>query len=665
MRPKLLHLSGISPHTFPMLNSADPSPPLQNLETDVALRAILEGTATETGQRFFEALVQNLAKALGTHGAWVTEYFPETRRLRALAFWMEGQWVKDYEVDITGSPCEQVIDTQRLVHFPDRLFELYPSDPDVVATGAVSYMGVPLKNTDGQILGHMAVIDRRPIPEEPRVHAIFQIFAARAAAELQRLKAEAEVHEREERVGRLLSSAMDAIIELDDQLRIARVNPATEKVFQCRSENMVGQDFRRFIIPVDADRLASLIADLDGRPEGQQSRWIPGGLTARCPEGDSFPAEATLSRFELHRRKFTTLILRNVHDRVEAEQKIQSLTAETELLREELQALHQDGALIGESQALKEAFRDITQVAGTDTTVLIMGETGTGKELVARAIHTAGPRRQRPLVTVNCAAIPATLIESEFFGHEPGAFTGATKKREGRFALADKGTIFLDEIGELPLELQAKLLRVLQEGEFDPVGSSRTRKVDVRVLAATNRNLAAAVKQGIFREDLYYRLNVFPIRLPPLRERGEDVVRLASVFAQRFAIKMGRRLSPLTAGDAHRLQTYHWPGNVRELQNVIERAVITATDGRLNLDRALPEPLIQASRGDKIGESTSGAIRTAKELEELERANILRALETTKWKVSGEHGAAKLLGINASTLSSRMRALKIQKPAIS
>lgn len=640
----------------------DPSQPLQDLETDSALRAILEGTATATGQQFFAALVQNLAKALGTHGAWVTEYFPEKRRLRALAFWMDGRWVNDYEVDITGSPCEQVIDTRRLVHFPDRLLELYPNEPDVMAIGAVSYMGVPLQDTDGHILGHMAVIDRRPLPEEPRVHAIFRIFAARAAAELQRLRAEAEVREREEKVGLLLSSAMDAIIELDDRLHITRVNPATEKVFRCRADKMAGQDFRRFLTPEDAGRLMTLIAELDGRPEGQQSRWIPGGLTARCPEGESFPAEATISRFELHRQKFTTVILRNVHDRMEAEQKIRSLTAETEFLREELQALHQDGSLIGESPALRQVLHEIAQVAGTDTTVLIMGETGTGKELVARAIHTAGTRRERPLVTVNCAAIPASLIESELFGHEPGAFTGATRKREGRFALADKGTIFLDEIGELPLDLQSKLLRVLQEGEFDPVGSSTTRKVNVRVLAATNRDLEKSVREGKFREDLFYRLNVFPLRLPPLRERGDDVVRLASVFAQRFATKMGRTISPLTADCARRLKAYSWPGNVRELQNVIERAVITSADGRLNLDRALPEASSTGPSSVARTADSPGPIRTAKELEELERANILRALDAAKWKVSGEKGAAALLGMNASTLSSRIKALKIEKP---
>lgn len=306
-------------------------------------------------------------------------------------------------------------------------------------------------------------------------------------------------------------------------------------------------------------------------------------------------------------------------------------------------------------------LQDIAQVAPTDATVLIIGETGTGKELAARAIHQASHRKDQPLITVNCAAIPATLIESEFFGHEPGAFTGATRKREGRFALADKGTIFLDEIGELPLDLQAKLLRVLQEGEFDPVGSSHKKNVNVRVLAATNRDLSQAIREGLFREDLFYRLNVFPLRLPPLRERGDDIVRLASTFAQRFASGMGRSIAPLTTDCSRRLKAYHWPGNIRELKNVIERAVITSTDGRLNLDRALPETTASPTAPDR-SDIPPDRIRTAKELEVLERANIMRALDATNWTVSGEKGAAKLLGLNPSTLSSRMKALHIQKP---
>jgi transcriptional regulator with GAF, ATPase, and Fis domain len=300
-------------------------------------------------------------------------------------------------------------------------------------------------------------------------------------------------------------------------------------------------------------------------------------------------------------------------------------------------------------------------VAPTDATVLVLGETGTGKELIARAIHAASRRRHKPLIKVNCAAIPAALIESEFFGHEQGAFTGATKKREGRFALAHGGTIFLDEVGELPLDLQSKLLRVLQEGEFEPVGSSQTRKVEARVIAATNRDLEKFAGEGKFREDLYYRLNVFPIRLPPLRERREDIGNLAAAFARKFAQRMGRTLEPLSEDCLRRLQAYHWPGNVRELQNIIERAVITSRNGRLNLDRALPDSVNTTAVALGSREDTNRRVRTAKELEELEHDNILAALETCGWKVAGENGAAKLLGMKPTTLSSRMKALGIER----
>lgn len=644
------------------MSSPATNTPLYGLEPDSALRAILEGTATETGERFFQSLVQNLARALNTHGAWVTEYFADTRRLRALAFWMDGRWVQNYEVDIAGSPCERVIDTKQLVHFPDRLLELYPNEPDVLAIGAVSYMGVPLEDTDGTILGHLAVIDRRPLPEEPRIHAIFQIFAARAAAELRRLRSEAQVREREEKLSGLVRSALDAIIELDDALTVTRLNPAAEDIFSNRGPDLIGRHVSALLTVESSKTLTKLIDELRTMPEGRRSLWIAGGLTARRGAGAEFPAEATLSQFELRRRTFYTLILRDVNERLEAERKIRSLTAETELLRQELQALQQYDAIIGESAPLRHVLRDVAQVAETDATVLIMGETGTGKELIARAIHGASRRRERPLVTVNCAAIPSSLIESEFFGHETGAFTGATKRREGRFALADKGTIFLDEIGELPLDLQGKLLRVLQEGEFEPVGSSYTKQIDVRVLAATNRDLAKAVREGKFREDLFYRLNVFPIPLPPLRERGDDVIRIAQAFAQRFAQRMGKTIAPLTPECIRRLKAYSWPGNVRELQNVIERAVITARDGRLNLDRALPE-VVPSPVDEPIScrDGSRPPIRTMKELEAMERENILRALETADWKVSGNKGAARLLGMNPSTLASRMKALGISR----
>jgi transcriptional regulator with GAF, ATPase, and Fis domain len=257
--------------------------------------------------------------------------------------------------------------------------------------------------------------------------------------------------------------------------------------------------------------------------------------------------------------------------------------------------------------------------------------------------------------------MPATLIESELFGHEQGAFTGATKKREGRFALAHGGTIFLDEVGELPLDLQSKLLRVLQEGEFEPVGSSQTRKVDVRVLAATNRDIESAARAGKFREDLYYRLNVFPIQVPPLRERRGDVGPLAAAFAKKFAQRLGRSIQPLSDDCVRRLESYRWPGNVRELQNIVERAVITSRDGRLNLDRALPESVNAVAGAVTNDSSTVQRVHTAKELEELERNNIIAALKSTEWKVAGENGAAQLLGVKPTTLSSRMKALGIER----
>jgi PAS domain S-box-containing protein len=635
--------------------------PLQDFDVDTALRTILEGTATQTGTEFFQALVKNLALALNTHGAWVTEYFPESRRLKALAFRMGDQWLDGWEMVVDGTACERVVDERRLVHIPDNLLDIYGDNPDVRAIGAASYMGMPLLDLDGKVLGHLAVLDLRPMPAEPRAQALFQIFAARAGAELRRLRAEAQVRDREQKLGRLVDSAMDAIIELDQHLTITQMNPAAEKVMGCGTAAIIGRTFTQFLSADSREKLARLIIDLDSRSDGHRSLWISGGLEATTDSDVPFRAEATLSRFDIEREPFYTVIFRNVNDRLEAEQKIRSLTVEAEYLREEIKSLFGADEIVGQSEALLGALREVKEVAGTDATVLILGETGTGKELIARAIHHASRRRQRPLIKVNCAAIPATLIESEFFGHEAGAFTGATKKRDGRFALANGGTIFLDEIAELPLDLQTKLLRVLQEGEFEPVGSSQTRKVDVRVLSATNRDLDRAISEGKFREDLYYRLNVFPIRLPPLRERRGDIGILAAAFAQKFAKNMGRSMEPLSLDCIRRLQAYRWPGNVRELQNIIERAVITSRDGRLNLDRALPESLRSTATALADRNDNTQHVRTAKELEVIERNNIIAALETSQWKVAGDNGAANLLGIKPSTLSSRMKALGIER----
>jgi PAS domain S-box-containing protein len=629
-------------------------------DEDVALRAILEGTARSTGEHFFDALVETLAKVLHTHGAWVTEYLPESHRFLARAFYLGGEILKDYEMDIEGTPCEVVVRDLRLIHYPDKVLELFPNQPMMREVGTCSYMGVPLLDLDGKLLGHMAVLDRVPMPPEPRFRALFEIFAARAAAELQRIRAESEVRDREQKLRRLLSSAMDAIVELDHDLQIMGINPAAEKVFSCSAENMTGQNFMKFLSPESCRTVSLLTHELQSRPEGEQYLWIPGNLEALSGPNE-FPAEASLSRYELHGKTYYTLILRNVNDRLASERKIQSLTVEAEYLKEEIRALQNFDEIIGESPQILKLLHDIHQVAATDATVLIAGETGTGKELIARAIHDGSPRKNKPLITVNCAAIPSTLIESEFFGHEAGAFTGATKKREGRFELADGGTIFLDEIGELLPDLQSKLLRVLQEGEFQPVGSSRTKKVDVRVIAATNRNLQEMIREGKFREDLYYRIHVFPISIPPLRDRGDDVILLTKRFAERFAQKMGKKVMPLTPECIRRLKAYHWPGNVRELQNVIERTVITSVDGKLNLDRALPDPPLNSSNAD-VPRLTDRRVHTAKEFWELERQNLLLAMETTGWRIAGKGGAAQLLGLKPSTLTSRMKALGIQRP---
>jgi transcriptional regulator with GAF, ATPase, and Fis domain len=318
-------------------------------------------------------------------------------------------------------------------------------------------------------------------------------------------------------------------------------------------------------------------------------------------------------------------------------------------LQQEIKLEHNFGTFVGESNALKILLKKIEQVSNSCATVLITGETGTGKELVASAIHELSPRSQRPLVKINCGALPPTLIESELFGHEKGAFTGAFALKVGRFEFADKSTLFLDEIAELPLELQSKLLRVLQEGEFERVGSSRTRKVDVRIIAATNRDLQRLVAEKSFREDLFYRINVFPICCPPLRERPGDIPALVRHFVETYKLKTGKNIESISQKAMAALMEYSWPGNVRELQNVIERAILLTGGTRLEFDDCFGMPL-PVSNSPLRG------------LHEEEREYIMKVLRLTAWRVSGEKGAAKILCINPKTLESKMRRLGIHRP---
>ncbi len=325
------------------------------------------------------------------------------------------------------------------------------------------------------------------------------------------------------------------------------------------------------------------------------------------------------------------------------------LEEENVYLQEEVRTEAAFGDVVGESPAILGVLESVRKVAETDSTVLVTGETGTGKELIVRAIHDLSRRKDKLLVKVNCAALPAGVIESELFGHEKGAFTGALTRKVGRFELANGGTLFLDEVGDLPLELQAKLLRVLQDGEFERVGGTQTLKVDVRLIAATNRDLERAVSEERFRADLYYRLNVFPIVIPPLRKRLQDIPRLARHFAMLYASKMGKHVGPLSADVLERLAAYAWPGNVRELQNVIERAVILSPQGTL---RARRPPWPGAGRREPEEPR-------ARSLEDVERQHIVAVLEETGWRVSGERGAAKILGLKRTTLEARMKKLGI------
>ncbi len=325
------------------------------------------------------------------------------------------------------------------------------------------------------------------------------------------------------------------------------------------------------------------------------------------------------------------------------------LEAERAYLQEEIKLEYNHENIIGQSDGLKYVLYKVEQIAESNTIVLLLGETGTGKELIARAIHGLSFRKNRALVKVNCAALPSSLIESELFGHEKGAFTGSHSRHLGRFEVADGATIFLDEIGELPFELQPKLLRVIQDGEFERLGSSITIKVDSRIITATNRNLEEEVRKGRFRDDLWYRLNIFPITIPPLRDRIEDIPLLVDFYVKKISKRMGKTIEIIPASVMNALQNYHWPGNVRELENVLERAVINSSGPKLRLV-------------DELKKSQKDLTHMKKTLEAVERDHIILVLEQTHWKVSGKNGAAEILGLNRSTLRARMRKLGIRQP---
>lgn len=752
------------------------------------LRAITEGTAAVTGSDFFRSLVRHLARALRVQYSFIAECTDETKnQVRTLAFWTGEDFGDHVTYLIQGTPCEKVIGGE-VCYYPERLQELFPEDKGLVTLKVESYLGVPLPSSSGDILGHLVVMDHKPMTALPRNISILRVFAARAGVELERQRVE-ETLRRTAAELRFLNDLVEqtnqpvAVSDFDG--RLVRFNRAYEQLTGYSGDELRYMTYQQLTpeswhefeqqqiarlmaegqsvryekeyhrkdgtrvpleLVVDIYRnaagepvyLYAFVTDITERKQAEEAlrkseerfrtlfESAPIGVSINNAEGTfiqvnrSFQEMLGYTEDELRRISFreitfvedlaeskqlfgelvagkregfgiekryqkkdgnlmwastncsavrdadgkfvyTFAMVEDITERKRAEQALREALAEVEQLKnrlqaeniylqEEVKAQHNFEEIVGASITMKRVFQNIERVAGTDTTVLITGETGTGKELVARAIHHLSSRRARALITVNCAALPTGLIESELFGHEKGAFTGAIARKKGRFELADGGTIFLDEVGELPLKTQAKLLRVLQEQEFERVGGSQTFRVDVRVIAATNRKLEDAVKRGAFRADLFYRLNIFPIHLPALRDRSDDIPLLTNYFTSKFSRRMGKKIDQVSRKVMDKLVGYQWPGNVRELANVLERAVILCDGGILQEDHL------------GISDQTPALEEGLSTLEEAERMHILRALEKTNWVVGGPSGAATLLGLNRTTLLARMKKLGIEKP---
>jgi len=504
------------------------------------LHAITEGTAAVTGTKFFASLVQHLARALRVRRVYVAECL-DNDRARSRALWMGNNLQPNFEYDLTNTPCMKVTQGETCLYSHD-VQDYFPTNQFLKLFGAQSYLGVPLWSASRRVIGHMVLVDDKPMSEDPLWVSVLQTFAARAGVELEREQAE--------------------------------------------------------------EKLRAALAEVE--------------------------------------------ILKN------------RLQAENVYLQEEIRTEHNFEEMVGQSPALLTLLQKVERVAGTDATVLVSGETGSGKELIARALHSSGSRKHRPLVKVNCGAVPASLLESELFGHVKGAFTGAIDRRVGRFELADGGTLFLDEIGELPLDTQVKLLRVLQEQEFEPVGSSKTVRVDVRIIAATNRDLAEEVRAGRFRADLFFRLNVVPLTVPPLRERPADIPLLVVYFLSRFAKKFGRKIDGVPRETMDRLASYSWPGNIRELQNIVERAVVLSAGPLLRVDADVL-PLIDTPPTPVRSADASQPRTQLVSLGDAERRHIEAVLAETRGVVEGPAGAAKILNLHPNTLRSRMKKLGVSR----
>jgi PAS domain S-box-containing protein len=638
------------PADAPLILPADTIPAIDSPDEALsALRAILEGTAERVGEAFLQSLVQHLAKAVGSKYAFVTEFLPNGH-VRTLAYWKGDHIAANVEWDLTGTPCQDVI-AGNLCHHPSGVSKRFPRDIGLVNLQTESFLGVPLLDKDGSTMGHLAVFDPQPMPAQPRRLYIFRIFAARAAAELQRLRMDKQLADSERRYRDLYEEAPIAYIYEDLDSRFVRANHSAQLLLGIKPEEVTST--------YGLDLLA---------PTAEMKQRVMNALEAMKRDGTTYASV----ELELRRKdngkplwvqwwsrpepdgKHTRTMLVDITQRVLMEREKARLEQQNLYLQEEIKQAHNFEEIVGRSPALLSVLANVARVAPTDSSVLICGETGTGKELIARAIHNASTRKDKPLIKVNCAALPSGLVESELFGHERGAFSGAIARRLGRFELANGGTIFLDEIGELPLEVQAKLLRVLQEREFERVGGGQPIRIDVRVIAATNRDLDKAVREGTFRQDLFYRLNVFPLQLPPLRQRKADIPLLVHFLLNRYRTRFGKRIDGVTRATMQRLTDYRWPGNIRELENLLERAAILAAEPILEIE---PEQTAPPAAPDIAANEP-----TSQSMEAMERAHLLSVLQRTNWVIDGDRGAAKVLELHPNTLRSRLKKLGIAKP---
>jgi PAS domain S-box-containing protein len=460
--------------------------------------------------------------------------------------------------------------------------------------------------------------------------------------------AERALRQSEQELRSLFEYSPDVIVVSDRDGRIVRANVQMESVFGYRRDELIGQ-LIEVLIPEKYRRMHP--GHREDYRDHPRVRSMGAGLElyARRKDGTQFPVDIMLGPVEGPDGQLILSVIRDLSQKREAEEALRRSEQERQYLEEELITTHQFDEIIGESAELKRVLKQVETVAATDATVLILGETGTGKELIARAIHELSPRCERAFVRLNCSAIPSGLLESELFGHEKGAFTGAIAQKIGRLELAHQGTFFLDEVGDLPLELQPKILRALQEKEFERVGGTRTIPVNVRLVAATNRDLAKMASEGQFRSDLYYRLRVFPLTIPSLRDRREDIPLLVRYFVSNHSKRMGRRIETIPAATMQALKKWHWPGNVRELENFIERSVI------LTQGSALRAPLAELEMPEEPVESQDANLQSA------EREHILRVLREAKGMIGGPGGAAERLGLKRTTLNSKMKKLGIAR----